>query len=1118
MAEITGLDELSGRLEPSRITLCINRCFAMMESVITLYGGYIEKFSGGGMKAAFGLNDLSEKSPLYAVHAALELQHKISELNSDEDSLSSLAIKIGIQTGHVFVGKIGVLENEQDALIGETVTAASKICDIAESGQILTGYETYDLVKDKIEFQVLEPVPLKGRKKPLPVFEVKGRKRVPLSTAAKQNRTISSSMVGREKEYRQLEKLIMQLINGRGAVVNIVGKAGIGKSRLMAEIKQSDLIGKVALFEGRALSNGKNLSFHPIIQIIKSWAGITESDTSREAKIKLENNIRRIYPEAIEEIFPFIATMMGYRLEGKAKDRIEGIEGEALENLILKNLRDLLSRAASLRLVVIVIEDAHWCDRSSLVFMESLFKLVQKQRILFVNVFRPGYKETGERIEAFLTENLNSYHLQINIEPLTKDESDELIENLLKKVELPEEINRLIIDRSAGNPFFIEEVIRSFIDEGLIGMKDDAFILTDNIKYANIPESIDNVLLSRIERLDDRTKNLLRTASVIGRNFYYKVLEEAAQTIEEVDSKLEYLKDVQLINERKQKDEVEFLFKHALAQQATYESIMEKTRKDLHLKIAVSIEKVFETRINEFYGTLAHHYGKAGKMDKTKEYLIEAGEESMKSGASSEAVSFFKQALELFDQTESKQNQQKIIDLEEKLAYALAVTGQCIESIEYCEKLIAHYYKPLPKSDFRRFMDLVVNIALLYRITFFRKYNNESKSNEVNRKLLKILVLESNATAYVDPKRLFFNSPYGARFLKKNQFGKDEAIIMMTSGTVFLHTGILINLGKRLIEWGKTFIDEKYVLGWIRGKFCVAMLDYDVGKKVDISDEEKVVKYAIRVGEFFHSTNYYFFSSLNTIESGDEKLTQHFMKRILQISEAFECSASLSIYHRVNITYTIKFRKLDEMIKMTDDVVHFVREKNLLHVLIILYSYRTLAFTLQSRFSDARANLKEAEKIAKSLKIITSINIYYIVKCYFEIAEFIKNPGKGKDAAKVLKTSGKLIKLAQKVRKNLPEAYRLRATIFWLKNKPGKALRNFEKSIKAGLSYDCNLELSRTWFEAGKFLQDPSNKKTRVNGLNAGECLMKAKSMFEEMHLEWDLKQYDQYMKGKRSY
>jgi class 3 adenylate cyclase len=1111
-AGLTGFNDLSEKIEAGELTNLMNKFFQTMESVISLYGGTINKFTGEGIMATFGVTEIIEKAPSKAVSSAVELQDKISDLIRDTELPLPVSIKIGIQTGAVLLGKIGPEDKVRDTLIGESVSIASRICDIAENGQILTGKETYDKTKDKFEFQVLEPVPLKGRKKPLAVFEVKGRKKVPIATGVQTSRMISSTMVGREKEFKELEKQFMQLINGRGSIVNITGKAGIGKSRLMAEIRQKELVKKVAFFEGRALSNGKGFSFHPIIRIIKFWAGIKEEDSPTDSITKLQRAIRRVYAEAYDEIFPFIATMMGYRLEGKAKERTKGIEGEALENLILKNLRDLLGRAASIRPVVIVIEDAHWCDISSVIFLESLFKLTLKNRILFVNIFRPEHKETGERISKFLQDNLKEHFLEIKIEPLLQQQSDELIKNLLHQADLPDEINNLIIERAAGNPFFIEEVIRSFIDEGLVEIKDQRFILTEKLNFANIPESIDKIILSRIERLDEKTKDLLKTASVIGRNFYYKVLEEAAETIGEMDSKLEYLKDVQLLNERKQKDEVEFLFKHALAQQATYDSIMEKTKKDLHLKIAGSIEKVFAGRIHEFYGMLAHHYSKAGQQEKTEEYLIKAGEESMKSGASSEAVNFLKKALEThLKNARNVPDRQKVVELEEKLAYALAVTGQCFESIEYCERLIAYYYKPLPKSNFLRLIDLLVNILLLYRITYFKKSNTESKSNEVNRKLLKILVLESHSTAYVDPRRLFFDTPYVARFFKRNQFGNDEAIIIMSAGAVYLHTGILFNLGKRLIEWGKKFVNEEFLLGWIKGKFCVAMCDYDVGKKADISDEEKVIKYAIQIGEFFYSTNYYFYSCLNIIESGDEKFTQHFLNRILQISETFDCNSSLAQFHRINITYNLKFRKSDEVIKITDEVVDFIREKNLIYVLIALYSYRSLAFVLLSNLTEARKNLIEAEKIVKSLKIITLINIYYIAKCHLEIAEFKQKAGNGKNVEYILKATKKLIKLAQKVKKNLTEAYRLRAIIFWLINKSGKASRNFEKSIKSGLSYNGKLELSRTYFEAGKFLSDPTNKKERINGMNGTECLLKAKSMFEEMNLQWDLEEYEKY-------
>lgn len=1112
--EFIGLEKLPSHLSSQKFAELLKECLDMVIKKTELYGGKITNLDGESFKAVFGLPEQNKNSAENAMEASIDLMERIKIYNQVKELPYPVHLRLGLETGPLIISTLGEDENSRINVFGETLNLVIRIRDFAESDQILAGQKIYDQLKEKYSFLPLEPIPVKGQKNPLPVFEFNGRKKKEVTSGITSSRMIVSEMVGRQVESELLQNKIHELLQGKGAVVNVIGKAGIGKSRLIAETRQKELMKQIALFEGRAVSNGQNLSFHPIIQIIKSWAGITEEDLPSAAVEKLQSNIRRIYNEAFDEVFPFVATMMGYRLEGKAKERLEGIEGEALENLILKNVRDLLARATQIRPVFIIVEDAHWCDISSVKLMESLFKLSRNRRILFVNVFRPGYKETGERISKFLEENLKENFLEIFIESLNKEESELLIRNLLHKASLPEEINNQIIERSVGNPFFIEEVLRSFIDDGLIGMKDDAFTLTDNIKLANIPESVDKVILSRIERLDENTKELLKTASVIGRNFYYKILEDAARNIEEIDHKLEYLKDVQLVNERKQKDEVEFLFKHALAQQATYDSIMEKTRKDLHLKIATSIEKVFETRINEFYGMLAHHYSKAGQQDKAEEYFIKAGEESMKSGASSEAVNFLKRALELIDH-KNKQNQQKIIDLEEKLAKSLAITGQYAESIKYCDRIIAHHYKPFPKSKFGKLLGLMVNILLLYRMIYFYKYKPNAKSDEINNKLIKVLVTQSHSFSFTDPKRLFFDTPYGTRFVKRKQFGPHEAITMILLGTVFFYTGYFFNLGKKLVEWGSSLMDERFILEWTRIKNCISHYDYVTGKKADFSDEEKVVKYAIQTGDFFFATQYYYYCILNSIEGGEASHTLHFLNRILQIYEAFDSNSCYAQYHRMHITHNLKLRKFEEVIRITDEVFDFIRRNEFSFVLIALYSYRSMAYTFRGDYAEAKKNLLKAEKIVKNLKILTLVCVYLIAKCYYEIAIFKTNSGNSKDAIKTLRTTDKLIKLARKIKKNQPEAYRLRATIFWLINKPGKASRSFGKSIKAGLDYDCKLELSRTFFEAGRFLNDPKNKKERINGMNATECLLKAKSMFEEMNLEWDLKAYEEYLQGK---
>ncbi len=1111
-AVFTGFDEMSEKVEAVRVNELVNKCYELTESVISLYGGTIDRFTGSEAMALFGIPDPLDKAPSKAVGAAVELQDKIAELIQDIELPVPIGIKIGIKTGPVLIEKIGKDKKARSTVMGDTVTVASRICDIAEKGQVLIGQETYESTKDRFEFQVMEPVPVKGKKKPLAVFELKGRKRAPVSSSIKSGRMINSDMVGREKEFRQLEKQIMQLINGRGSVVNIVGIAGIGKSRLMVELKEKELLKKVTLLEGRAISNGKNLSFHPIIQIIKSWAGIREEDSPDDSLNKLQRGIRRVYAEAFDEIFPFIATMMGYRLKGKAKERTKGIEGEALENLILKNLRDLISRAASIRPLVIVIEDAHWADISSIIFLESLFKLTRKQRILFVNVFRPGHKETGERIRKYLAENLEEHFFEINIEPLLQKQSEELINNLLHQTNLPEEINSLIIERAVGNPFFIEEVIRSLIDEGLIEIKDNKFSLTENIKYANIPESIDNVLLSRIDRLDDKTKNLLRTASVIGRNFYYKVLEEAAQTIEEMDNKLEYLKDVQLINEHKPKDEVEFLFKHALAQQATYESIVEKTKKELHFKIAGSIEKVFAGRIHEFYGMLAHHYSKAGKQEKTEEYLIKAGDESMKSGASSEAVNFLKQALETHLQNNRNMpDRQKVVDLQEKLAFSVFATGQYKEACEHFDKVYAFYRKPIPQAGLRKILDTTYNFLLLLKILYFYNGRSKHEAGDIEIKLMKVIFNKGRAMTSFDPVRIF-ESFYATRLISKYRFPGNEVQMFATVSAIFFWSGKLIKLGYKILDFGEKQIKDQDKTGWLYINYLHPHYSHVAGRVTEYKDEEKVYKQAIQIGEYWPATMYYMFAGLNTIEAGNEKLVLFYLKRLRSLSEVFDDDFPEVQYHRVKSALYIKFRKMEEVLKVTDDAINIAKKSDHVMQLLMIYSFRSMAFSIRQEYTEAKNYLYEAEKLLKGFSIRSGVVKCLIAKCYIEIAELKKQAVDKRDGKILLEATKELIKNSKKYICNLTESYRLRAIIYRLLNKPDKALRNFDKSIKAALSYGGNLELSRTYFETGKFLRDPKNKKVRLNGMNGTEYLLKAKSMFEEMNLQWDLSEYETYM------
>jgi len=393
----------------------------------------------------------------------------------------------------------------------------------------------------------------------------------------------------------------------------------------------------------------------------------------------------------------------------------------------------------------------------------------------------------------------------------------------------------------------------------------------------------------------------------------------------------------------------------------------------------------------------------------------------------------------------------------------------------------------------------------------FYKYNPNAKPGNIDLKLLKIHSDKSTALTTIDPRRMFFESLDTSRFVRKGQFGEFSVSMMLVSSTVFFFSGTLFKFGQKVMEWGEKYITETSLYGYVYGRFSQQMYIYYTGKKFEITDEEKVIKYGVRVGDYWHVTVYYLYGGYNLTEWGNEKLALHFLNRIAEVSESFENSYNLSQWQRLKGYYSIKFRKLEEFLKSSEESVNLALKTNNALNLFMAHCFRSMAYSLRQEPGEANASLTEAEKLTKDLKVPLVLTQYLIARSYIEIAaiKIQKNePGKSKA---LLRTTRDLIKYAQKARAHLTEAYRLHALAYLILNKTSGAVNNFKRSIEAGTSYGGNLELSRTYFEAGKFLRDPKNKKERINGMNGTECLLKAKAMFEEMNLQWDLGEYEKY-------
>jgi class 3 adenylate cyclase len=448
-SDLTGYTAMTERLDPEQVKDITGRIFPGVKKIVSNYEGFIERVMGDGVLAFFGVPRSHEDDPIRAIQAAVEIHNLVKSLSPEYEGLvgAPLTMHSGINTGLVVTADVDP-EKGTHGIAGDAVNVASRLSGLAGPGEILVGEETARRAKGRFLFDDLGTKRVKGKADPIKVFRVISAK------ASKQvvggDRQVSSEMVGRDKELDRLELQVMKAVNGEGSVVNVIGEAGIGKSRLIAELRKRDVMKKVTLLEGRAISIGKNLSFHPVIDLLKQWAGIAEDDSEGTGFDKLERSIRAIHPEETNEILPFVAVLMGMKLRGKHAERVKDIAGESLEKLIFKNVRELIIKGSELRATVVVVEDLHWADASSLGLLDSLYHLAEKHRIVFINVFRPGYWQAEDFAPEKIGGVLPNHLVEIAIQPLDKETSEALIGNMLDIRGLPYSLRAQIIERAGG--------------------------------------------------------------------------------------------------------------------------------------------------------------------------------------------------------------------------------------------------------------------------------------------------------------------------------------------------------------------------------------------------------------------------------------------------------------------------------------------------------------------------------------------------------------------------------------------------------------------------------------------------------------------------------------------
>lgn len=1114
-ADLCGLPTMTEERDTEKVKHITEQIFTGVQQIVTKHDGFMERVTDNRFAVVFGAHRSHEHDPVRAIHAAKEMQDLVNSMNLEfqERHGVQLEMRTGIDTGLVLAGEVDIEKGPQ-GVKSDVISMASTLSSLAQPGEILVGNYARGWAADFVSFEDRRFRKIEGKPEAIEVSRVSSVNG--LYRKAGFYRHVTSVMVGREEELSKLEFQVVKATLGKGSLVNVTGEAGIGKSRLIEELKKREIMRRVTVLEGRVMSIGKNLSFHPIIDLLKSWAQIVEGDLDAAKLDKLEHAIKAIHPDETSEILPFVATLMGIKLSGKNAERVEGIEGEALEKLIFKSVKELLVKGSEIRPTVIILEDLHWADASSTILLESLCPLVKKNRIVFINVYRPGYlKSDFGRTEKAVQSPDDSF-LEIEIPALDANKSGVLVDNMLSASELPYDVKNQILMRAGGNPFFIEEMVNSLIDEGAVVEKRGRFEVTDKIETVVVPPNLKDVLMSRIDRLELRTRELVNIAAVIGKSFFDRIVKDVADSIEDIQHKLEYLKDLQLIQSHMRMEELEYMFKHALVQEAAYESIPFERRKPLHLRVAVSIERKFSYRLREFYGILSYHYGRAESHEKTEEYLLKAGEEALRSSASNEALGYYQEALSLYRMLRGDRvDPEKIAILEKNIGLALFNRGRYAEAVQHFDKALDYYWGELPKNSLSTAFKVLSSSMTFFLALYFPSRWHRKLPTQRDVETLGLFYKKAQALALIDPKRFFneffFLHATVARFdLTKLKFGMG---IFAGASALFHWSGLSFSVSRRILDYAKPRLDANDPKELITYNLLDTQNLFLKGQWNDITDySDDLVNRVLKIGEVWDAAQHYYWHGLPKIFQGHFDEARLLVAKLNDIAETYKNKMCILLKHLMSIYLLIECRDTDEAAAEVNLAIDLARSEGWGLSIMNMYSLKAAIEILKNDMEQAGESLDQASKSKAELRAAPlQLAAFYRSQFEYHLLRLEESQGLGyKEEASEHKRNafkfGKpLIKICRKAALYRTESYKLMAIYKSLILDQKGSAKWWRMAISEGESLKALPQLSRTYAEIGKRYSLTSSESFHSDVIPANVALGRAKKMFGELGLRRDL-------------
>jgi class 3 adenylate cyclase/tetratricopeptide (TPR) repeat protein len=702
-ADIKGSMELIENLDPEQARNVIDPALQLMMEAIRRYGGRVVHSTGDGIFAIFGAPLADEDHAQRALYAALRMQ---DDLNRYSDRLGAeghqrVQARVGINTGEAVVRSLltGAGHPEYTP-IGHSVGLAARMEALAPIGSVAVTAQTKKLCDGYFNFKPLGAARVRGVSEPVGVYEVTGLGPLRTHFQLSAERGLSK-FVGRQSELEQLKRALDLVKAGRGQLVAVLGDAGVGKSRLLHEFKvlaQSECI----VLETFSLAHGKDSSYLPVIELLKHYFAIAVEDDKRQrreqrvAKLLAVDSGRVFSPwrrrarqkvtgkvmaldRRLEDTLPYLFGLLGIQ---DSSDQLAQMDPQVKRRRILDAIKRVLLRESLKQPLMVIFEDLHWIDDETQAFLNLLADSIANAPFLMLVNYRPEYHHEW---------NNKSYYNQLRLEPLRPENAEQMLDMLLGDGKEFVPLRRLIIEKTEGNPFFIEELVQALLEQGIlqrtVAGAESILNLAKSLDELKLPPTVQAVLASRIDQLAPREKELLQTLAVIGREFSIPLIKRVVVDCSEIelDGMIATLQGSEFIYERPAFPAVEHVFKHALTQEVAYNSLLFERRKALHERIAQALEALFIDSIDDHLVDLSYHYSRSSNDSRAIDYLIRAGEQAQQRSAYSQAGAYLQQALtRLNEQPASPERDRKEIAIHSGLAdTAIVMSGYAAAEYEY---------------------------------------------------------------------------------------------------------------------------------------------------------------------------------------------------------------------------------------------------------------------------------------------------------------------------------------------------------------------------------------------------------------------------------------------------